>query len=242
VTADGHTLDGFLNRRLTIAQPKHGFRAGHDTVLLAAAVPAEAGSLVLELGSGAGVASLCLASRVPGASVAGVEIDPDLVNLANENAARNAMAGRVRFEAGDVLQFAQIAAFDHVLLNPPFYPASGQESPYAARDRAMRDVDRALADWMRVALSAVKDGGTVTAVLRADRADELLDPARGLAGIVFPLFPRPSEPPKRAIVQVTKGREGKPETAPGLVLHEADGRNTAAAEAVLRHGEALRLT
>ena len=30
-----NTLDGFLGGRLFIAQPRRGFRAGHDTVLLA---------------------------------------------------------------------------------------------------------------------------------------------------------------------------------------------------------------
>jgi len=85
--------DGFLGGRLIIAQPRAGFRAGHDAVLLAAAVPAKPGQRVLELGSGSGVASLCLAARVADVSVVGIEIDAELVRLANENAARNSMAG-----------------------------------------------------------------------------------------------------------------------------------------------------
>jgi len=44
--------------------------------MLAAAVPAEAGSRVLELGSGTGIAALCLAKRVPDLDVLGIEIDP----------------------------------------------------------------------------------------------------------------------------------------------------------------------
>ena len=226
---------------MTIAQPKRGFRAGHDTVLLAAAVPEEQGSLVLELGSGAGVAALCLAARVPDVDVLGIEIDPGLVELASDNAARNGMAGRVRFRIGDAVQFADGNRFDHVFFNPPFYPASGQESPHAARDRAMRDADQALALWMRVGLSAMKDEGTVTAIVRADRVSELLSAAQGLAAILFPLFPHAGGEPKRFIVRVVKGTNGHLRHAAGLVLHEADGRNTEAAEAVLRHGAPLKL-
>jgi tRNA1(Val) A37 N6-methylase TrmN6 len=226
---------------LSIAQPKRGFRAGHDTVLLAASVPAEPGSRVLELGAGAGVASLCLAARIPGATVLGIEVVTDLVALANENAARNGMASRVRFEMGDVLQPDRLGPFDHAFFNPPFYPASGQESPTAARDRATRDADLALPEWMGAALSAVVDGGTVTAIVRADRAAELLSAAQGLAAILFPLFPHAGEGPKRTIVQVLKGRAGPLRTAAGLVLHQANGRNTDTAEAVLRAGTALRL-
>ena len=233
------TLDRFLGGRLLIAQPEHGFRAGHDTVFLAAAVPAENGSQVLELGSGAGAASLCLAARVSGAQIRGVEIDPGLVTLANENAARNAMAARVRFEAGDAAAMTDATTFDHVFFNPPFHPPTGQRSPRRARARAMHDDGDVLARWTRTALALTRAGGTVTAILPANRVDEML-PAKAGA-ILFPLFPHTGEPPKRAIVQIVKDSTAPFRTASGLVLHEADGRNTDAAEAVLRHGAELRL-
>ena len=235
------TLDRFLGGCLTIAQPKKGFRAGHDTVLLAAAVPAGPGSHCLELGAGTGVASLCFAARIPGAFVLGVEIDEDLVRLANDNAARNGFTDRARFEAGDVAQLSASGAFDHVFFNPPFYPMTGNPSANTQRDRARRDVDDAVSTWTRVALAATRPGGTVTAILRADRADEMLNERGADAATVFPLFPHEGETPKRVIVQIAKGRPGPVGHARGLVLHIANGRNTDAAEAVLRHGAALRL-
>ena len=70
------TLDRFLGGRIVAAQPKTGFRAGHDSVLLAAAIPDDPGGKVLELGSGAGIASICFAWRAANSSVRGVEIDP----------------------------------------------------------------------------------------------------------------------------------------------------------------------
>ena len=235
------TLDGFLGGRLIIAQPRRGFRAGHDTVLLAASVPAQRDSDVLELGSGAGVASLCLALRVPGARVTGIEIDPELVALANENAERNGMAERVGFECGDAASFGGRPAFDHVFFNPPYHPASGEESPSAGRDRAMRDVSNMIADWTRIALALTRAGGTVTGILRADRAEEMLAAGDGDRAVLFPLFPRAGETPKRTIIQFLKGSREPRRAAAGLVLHEQDGRNTQDAEAVLRHGAMLRL-
>jgi tRNA1(Val) A37 N6-methylase TrmN6 len=242
VSTETLTLDRFLGGRVIAAQPASGFRAGHDTVLLAASVPAESGSLVVELGSGAGVASLCLAVRVPGVRIVGIEIDPGLVRLANENAARNHLSDRVSFLVADAAT-AMVPAgeVDHVFFNPPFHPDSAHVSPVAARDRATRDSHGAVADWTRTALSLVRDGGTVTGIVRADRVDDILDAARGHGGTVFPLFPRAGAKPKRAIVRVVKGTGTAFQTVAGLILHESDGRNTEAAEGVLRHAKPLDL-
>ena len=85
------TDDGFLGGRLRILQPRVGYRAATDPVLLAAAVPAKPGQRALELGCGAGVASLCLLSRVPGLSVTGIERQAAYADLARQNAARNSL-------------------------------------------------------------------------------------------------------------------------------------------------------
>ena len=66
------THDAFLCGRLHLWQPRKGYRAATDPVLLAAACPAVAGQRVLDLGCGAGAASLCLAARVPGLQLAGL--------------------------------------------------------------------------------------------------------------------------------------------------------------------------
>ncbi len=88
---DDLTDDGVLGGRLMILQPRRGYRAATDPVLLAAAVPAKAGQSVLELGCGAGVASLCLGRRVPGLSLAGLELQPAYAALARANAMRNTL-------------------------------------------------------------------------------------------------------------------------------------------------------
>ncbi len=57
--------DALLDGRLRLCQPAAGYRAAIDPVFLAAAVPGEAGSRVLDLGCGVGAAALCLLTRVP---------------------------------------------------------------------------------------------------------------------------------------------------------------------------------
>ena len=84
--AEDLTDDAFLSGRLQLLQPRKGYRAATDPVLLAACVPAKAGQSVLDLGCGAGTASLCLAIRVPGLRHAGLELQPDYADLARQNA------------------------------------------------------------------------------------------------------------------------------------------------------------
>ena len=230
----------FLDGRVIAAQPEVGFRAGLDAVMLAAAVPALAGDEVLELGAGAGTASLCLAWRVPDCGVSGVELDAALVELANRNSAANGFETRVRFAQADVFALPPELKrdFAHVFCNPPFHDTSGESSPDAARGRALMDEGR-LADWLAAGVKRAANGGRFTAILRADRLGEALAsfPGRGVS--VFPLWPRADAPAKRVIVQVLKGSNHPLALLPGLVLHEDDGRYTPAAESILRDGAPL---
>jgi len=233
--------DEFLGRRILVRQPERGFRSGLDAVMLAAAVPAQAGHRVLELGSGAGVASLCLASRVSACDVTGAEIDPVLVQLGNENSAGNRLADRVRFVAADIadLPGGLRREFDHVFCNPPFHGDDGERSPDEGRARATHAGD--LRDWMNIGLKRTVSNGTFTAILRADRLGEAMD-ALGSQGLsIFPLWPKQGEPAKRVILQMRKTARTPLRLLAGLVLHETDGRPTQEADAILRAGAPLDL-
>ena len=232
--------DRFLGGRVLVRQPKDGFRAGLDAVMLAATVPARPGETALELGAGAGTASLCLAQRIENLTIAGLEIDERLANMANTNAAANGMDGRVSFLAGDALDPPEALRrpFDHVFCNPPFH--EGEVSPDPARARALLDEGR-LADWLAAGLKRTVSGGAFTVILRADRLGEALAtlPHRGVT--VFPLWPRADVQAKRVIVQVRNGLHAPLAILSGLVLHDANGGYTHEADAVLRDGASLAL-
>ena len=230
----------FLGGRVIVRQSETGFRAGLDAVMLAAAVPG--GGAVLELGAGAGTASLCLAARLADVRVTGVEIDPELVALATANSAANGMAARVGFETADIFDLPEAyrRQFNHVLSNPPFHGDEGQAAPDPARARALQD-GGTLGAWLELGLKRTVSGGTFTAILRADRLGEALAalPERGIT--VFPLWPRAGVAAKRVILQAQQGSRTPLVMAAGLVLHQDDGRYTPEADAVLRDGMGLEL-
>jgi len=202
---------------------------------------------VLDIGCGTGAASLCLATRVPQCRITGLEMQRELVRLAGDNALLNGMNDRVSVMAGNLLNpppRLSPGMFDHVMANPPFIERGrGNPAPDPAKAAATIEGEAGLGDWVRFALVMVREKGTVTFIHRADRIDALLGQIAGRAGevVVFPLWPGAGRPASRILVRARKQIAAPARLSPGLVLHEADGRFTAEAEAVLRGGEALIL-
>ena len=242
-----YSEDTLLGGRVKLRQPRHGYRAAIDPVLLAAAVPAGDGDTVLDIGCGAGAASLCLAMRVEGSRITGIETQRDLVHLANDNVALNGFFGRFVAVQGDLLHpppRLEPGSFAHVMANPPFLESgAASASPDAAKAAANIEGEADLAAWVRFALLMARPKGSITFIHRADRMEQLLAQLSGRAGeiVVFPLWPGQDKPAKRLLLRARKSVATPTRLTPGLVLHEADGRYTAAAEAVLRGGAALQL-
>ncbi|MEX0814128.1 MAG: methyltransferase [Dongiaceae bacterium] len=243
----GSTLDTLLDGRVRLMQPEAGYRAAIDPVFLAAAVPAGPGDLVLDVGVGVGAAALCLAWRVSGCHVRGIEIQHDLVRLAARNVELNGAVGRVDVMVGDLLHPPPRLApgsFGHVMANPPYHRAeAASPPPNAGRAAAHVEGAAGLADWVRFCLTMLRPKGSVTFIHRPERMDALLGELRGRVGdiVVFPLWPGGNRPASRILVRGRKGVAAPTRLAAGLTLHEADGRYTAAAEAVLRDGAGLIL-
>jgi tRNA1(Val) A37 N6-methylase TrmN6 len=244
--------DALLGGRVRLLQPRDGYRVAIDPVLLAAAVPARPSQRVLDVGTGVGAAALCLAARISGLAVDGLEIQPALVRLGERNVELNERKGEIRLFAGGITTPpAEIAdrPYDHVMANPPYLPADHGHPPHnASKAAAVQESGADLAAWLSFLIGAARRKGTVTLIHRADRLDELLALMHGHLGriTVFPLWPTASDgvAPKsarRVLVQGRKGISGPLDLRPGMVLHEPDGRFTRSTQAVLRDGAALVL-
>lgn len=225
------TCNDFLGGALRLWQPRSGYRAGVDPVLLAASVPARAQQTVIELGCGAGAAILCLMARVPGLKVTGVELQPAYAELAQKNAVENDMSLRVinadLTELPDDLRQQQ---FDHVLANPPYY-RSGAHSPAQDQGRSVAlSEGTALFDWIDVAARRLAPRGYLHMIQKADRLPDMLSACAGRLGSVevLPLAPRTGRAAELVILRARKGgraafRLHAPVILHAGIRHEADG-------------------
>ena len=142
--------------------------------------------------------------------------------------------------AGDVsAQFSalKLDAFDAALANPPFF-----DDPDALRGPAPEKAGAWLADdglsaWIGFLTKAVREGGTITVIHRADRLRDLLTLLAPKAGSiqVRPIQPFADQPAKRVLVRAVKTGKAPLRLLPALVLHQRDGgKHSAEAEAILR--------
>ncbi|ESR24780.1 tRNA1(Val) (adenine(37)-N6)-methyltransferase [Lutibaculum baratangense] len=240
------TDDAFLGGRVRALQPRRGHRSGLEAVLIAAACPACEGETVLDLGAGAGVASLCLLARVPGAKAILVEADPAMAELAEENLRRNGFGDRAAVRClriGEAGAEASNAVAEHAIANPPFRdPRRHRSSP--EREAAHLLPVEALGAWIRFSAGAVRGRGTLTLVHEAEALEGVLHAFGHRFGDLhlLPLHPRPGRSARRIIVQGRRGARAPLSLLPGLALHGRDGDGFSdELDRVLRDGARLAL-
>lgn len=234
------TEDSLLGGRVRLLQPARGYRIAVDAVLLAAAVDAAPGQRILDLGAGVAAIGICLAARLPGCSVVGVELQGALAELAERNANLNGVADRVRTVIHDLATPlpAALGRFDHVVTNPPYLAAAvADPSPNPSKALATVESSADLARWLTVATTAAEPAGTLLVIHRSDRLNEILGhlDRLGWGDVTVKRLP----PAARVLVRARRADRPRRRDAPPLTLHRPDGRYTDEAEAILRHAGPL---
>jgi tRNA1(Val) A37 N6-methylase TrmN6 len=245
--AEGLTEDRWLGGRLALVQPMRGHRVGTDAVLLAAAAGTQAGRIV-DVGAGVGAVGLALARQSARTFADLVEIDPDLARLAGQNAARNRLQDRARVFRLDVLKPGERReaglpdeAADCVVTNPPFFErGTVRVSPDKGRARAHAfspaETGATLGNWVQACLAILAPGGRFVMIHRPDALAPILAAIEHRLGglALLPIHPSVGAVAHRLIVSGVKGSKAPLRIAPALILHEADGRLTAEADAIHR--------
>jgi tRNA1Val (adenine37-N6)-methyltransferase len=238
-TTDGYLLGG----RVSYRQPAVGFRSGIEPVLLAASIPARAGEHVLEAGTGAGAALLCLSARQPAIHATGVECDTAAAELAATNAAANGFAN-IRVVADRIENVTLPRMFDHAMANPPYHRADGSPSGLASRETAKRGSESLIRDWILWLGAGLRRRGSLTLIVPTGMvATSLAAMTEGRCPCVaiFPLWPTAGRAAKLVLLRGASEARTPLRLLAGMVLHQADGSFSDQAQAILREAAALAL-
>ena len=237
------TVTDFFGGKIRLAQSATGHRAGTDAILLAALVEASDAGSIIDAGSASGAAGLCVARRFSSAKVKLIDIDAQQVELAQQNIELNGFTDRVRATQGDFLSpFAQRERHglvgedaDCVITNPPFLDESRDRiSDDQEKNRAHVMPENGLTFWLKACSALLKSKGRLHLIHRADRLSDVLNalPSNFGAIRIIPVHARENEAAIRILVTAIKNSRAPLSIAPGFILHEADGRFTAQAEAI----------
>ena len=134
-TVEFHGLNFTTDGRALIPRPETEELV--ERLLQAAKAPAAPPKRVLDMGTGSGIIGLSLVNKWPEAQVTLVDVSPDALSLAKQNAESNASdASRITFVASNLWENLGDQQFDLVVANLPYIPAADIPtlSPEVQRD------------------------------------------------------------------------------------------------------------
>jgi len=221
-----------LQNGFFIIQSPACFAFGTDAVLLAHFVRARAGERVVDFGTGDGIIPILLCAHVPGLCVTGLEVQPELADLAKRSVALNGLEERVSLVYGDIREARKLlgTGFDVVVTNPPYEKAdSGRPHASEQVSIAKRELLCSLEDVACSATAVLRNGGRLYMIYPTVRFAELmatlcrhrLEPKR-----VQLVAPRADRAPALALVEARKGARPGVQFLPQLNIYEADGTYT----------------
>jgi tRNA1Val (adenine37-N6)-methyltransferase len=175
---DDETLDAIFDGKIQVIQKRNGYRFSMDAVILARFAEAQSGESVVELGTGCGVIPLILAFSTTGVEITGLEMQPELVDLAQRNVELNGLGSCVRILEIDfrrVRERLSAEAFSVAVANPPFgTPGSGRINPNHQRAAARHEILATLSDVLDAAVYLVRFGGRLYLIYPVSRLPELI--------------------------------------------------------------------
>jgi len=227
------TLDEILNGGLRVFQKKKGYRFSIDSILLAHFVSLKRRTRFMDIGCGNGIIFIILAKRFPETKCVGLEIQENLVALAQKNSQMNHLENRaeiIHCDARNVKKIFPERSFDSVIFNPPYRKInSGRINPLHEKAVARHEISGSLKDFLSAAKYLLKPRGTVFTIYPSQRLAELIYLFR-LNGIepkkMKLVFSDASSDAEFALVEGKKGSREELKIEPSLIIYDRDRKYT----------------
>lgn len=178
ILRDDETLDDLQLKGIHIIQKKDAFRFGVDAVLLANFAKIKRGMKVIDLCTGTGIVPFVLAGKTEASSILGIEIQEEMVEMAQRSVQFNSLQERVDFINGDLKDIKLLKTLeraDVVTVNPPYkLQNSGIINPSDKNAIARHEICCTLEDVIIAARTVLKDNGRLYMVHRPERLADIL--------------------------------------------------------------------
>ena len=175
---ENERLDDLQRNGLKIIQKTDGFCFGMDAVLLSGFASVKPGERALDLGTGTGIIPLLLSAKTKGDHFTGLEIQTEIMKMAQRSVALNGLEKKIDIIQGDIKEASRIfgaASFDVVTSNPPYMnDAHGLKNPGDVKAISRQEVLCTLEDVVREGTKALKPGGRFYMVHRPHRLAEII--------------------------------------------------------------------
>ncbi|HDV5991860.1 TPA: tRNA1(Val) (adenine(37)-N6)-methyltransferase [Staphylococcus pseudintermedius] len=228
----GERLDYLIREDLRIIQNDAVFSFSTDALLLGHFTEVRKRDRILDMCAGNGVIPLLLSDKGNNV-ITGVEIQPQLVNMAVRSVQYNHLEDRITMVEMDInalIQAYSPAQFDLITCNPPYFKANQtNQHQLEAHKIARHEIYCTLDDCLRVSNHLLKEGGRIVMVHRAERMLDLFESMRHYRiepKRLHMIFSKPGKAAQTIVVEGRKGGRQGLDIAPPFYIYDEQGDYT----------------
>ena len=159
-------VDNLHRNNYHIIQNPQKFCFGMDAVLLSSFAKVYSDEKVLDLGTGTGIIPILLEEKTKGKHFTGLEIQEDMVDMAQRSIAMNKQGNKINIKLGDIKEASKIfgkVSFDVVTSNPPYMNyMGGMKNSSKSKAIARHEILCTLEDVIRESSMVLKQRGDFT--------------------------------------------------------------------------------
>lgn len=223
-------LDDLQAGGLFLIQKKNGFKFGVDAVLLSDFAKDARSKRTLDLCTGTGIVPILLAAKTNTPVICGLEIQPEIADMAKRSVEYNKLSDRISLKCGDLKNACEIygkGVFDKITCNPPYMKCgAGIQNDTDTKSVSRHEVMCTLDDVIRVSAELLIPKGRFFMIHRPSRLADIMCAMRRYR--IEPkkmrfVHPAPSKAPNMVLVEGMKDGGEDMKILPPLYVYGGDG-------------------
>ena len=218
---------------LSIIQKKSGFKFGIDAVLLSDFAKDSPSKATLDLCTGTGIIPLLLSAKTNTSKICGLEIQPQICEMAKRSVVLNNLCDRIEIREGDLKEAVSIygkASFDKITCNPPYMKCgAGLTNDVNTKVISRHEVCCTLEDVIRVSSLLLEPMGKFFMVHRPSRLSEIFSTMikyRLEPKIIRFVSPSINKAPNLVLIEGIRDAKSDLKILPELFVYDSNGSYT----------------